>query len=76
MSILAVEGVVSETGRVQLAKQVELLPKTKVYVIVPGVLAEADLLEKIEVHSPRLRHQQDVAEFRLVMVKEETDGSI
>ena len=76
MAILAVEGVVSEAGQVQLAEQIDLLPKTKVYVIVPGMLAEVDLLEKIEVYSPRLRHQQDVAEFRLVMVKEGTDGSI
>ena len=76
MSILAVEGIVSEIGQIQLSEQVELLPKTKVYVIVPGMMAEASLLEKIEIYSPRLRHRQDVAEFALVRVKEETDGSV
>lgn len=76
MSILAVEGIVNEGGQVKLIGEVTLPHKTKVYVVVPGLLPETAVLENIQVYSPRLKHKNDLGAFLLEIETEAEHGSI
>ena len=71
MSVLAVEGIINEGGQVQLIGEVALPHKTKVYVVVPGLISETEVLERIQVYSPRLKRTADLRAFLLEVDVEE-----
>lgn len=79
MSVLAMVGHVNEIGQIQVEDEVILPYQTRVYVVVPGLLAEAEVLEKIQVFSPRLKYSRDLSAFLLESVmedQEEADGNV
>jgi hypothetical protein len=65
MSATTFEGVV-EQGRIKLESDVRLPEGTKVYVVVPGVEIEA---RRVYLHSPRLAHPEQAADFELEVVE-------
>ena len=71
MSITTYEGVV-EKGKICLKTGIHLPDNTKVYVIVPEMEAE----KTARVLSPRLVHRNQVADFRMEVIQDDTNASI
>lgn len=68
---MTLEGVV-EGGQIRLQSGVRLPEKTKVYVLVPDLE-----IERIaSVHSPRLAHPEQLADFVLEILEEPADAGI
>jgi len=65
MQFTAFEGVV-ENGQIRLKTKVNLLEKTKVYVIIPDFEAP----KVVHVYSPRLVHPEQAADFKKEVVEE------
>ncbi|HWS89239.1 MAG TPA: hypothetical protein VN282_19860 [Pyrinomonadaceae bacterium] len=59
------EGVV-EQGQIKLNSDVRLPDGTKVYIVVPGVAVEEKV---VRVHSPRLAHPEQAADFEMEVVE-------
>jgi hypothetical protein len=64
MSIATFEGVV-EQGQIRLKSGVQLPERTKVFVIVPDNQIE----RSVRIHSPRLAHPEQAADFELEIVE-------
>jgi hypothetical protein len=64
MGIATFEGVV-EQGQIRLKSGVQLPEKTKVFVIVPDIRIERG----VRIHSPRLAHPEQAADFELEIVE-------
>ena len=71
MGIVTLEGIV-EHGQIQLAGNVRLPDRTRVYVIVPG----ADVDQAARPVSPRLARPKDLADFVLEIVEADPDTGL
>lgn len=70
-SVLTLEGVV-EKGQVRLSSNVRLPDKTRVYVIVPGVLVQ----KVAHMSSPRLADRAQAGDFTLEVVEKRADAGL
>jgi hypothetical protein len=70
MSVVTYEGTV-EDGRIRINSDVLLPEKTKVYVVVPDNQNAAP-----RIISPRLAHQEQVADFMMEIVEDQSDAGI
>jgi hypothetical protein len=71
MPILTVEGVV-ENGQVRLRENVVLPERTRVYLVIPDVEAAPPA----HVHSPRLAHPEQAADFAKQVMEVSTDADL
>ncbi len=71
MGVLTIEGVV-DNGQIKLASDVRLPEHTKVYVVVPDMKIE----QSTHLFSPRLKNQNQAADFEMEIVKDSSDASI
>jgi hypothetical protein len=71
VSIVTLEGIV-ERNRIRLKTNVRLPENTKVYVIVPDVQVE----QVARVFSPKLRHPEQAADFKMEIVEEPPDATL
>ena len=71
MSILTLEGII-EHGQIRLKTHVSLPDNTKVYIIVPGTEVAQDAC----IFSPRLAYPEQVADFKMEVVEEDSDASV
>jgi hypothetical protein len=65
MSATTFEGVV-EQGQIKLNSDVRLPDGTKVYIVVPDIEIEET---GVRLHSPRLAHPEQAADFEMEVVK-------
>ena len=71
MGIVTLEGIV-EQGQIKLAGNVRLPEQTKVYVVVPDM----QVTQTVHVHSPRLAHTEQAADFALEVIEPSPDASL
>ena len=71
MDVLAFEGVVVN-GQIQLRANVRLPEQAKVYVLVPDLQAP----KKVHIHSPRLLHREQAADFKKEVFEGVTDAGL
>ena len=71
MGIVTLEGIV-EHGQIQLAANIRLPDKTRVYVVVPNVEVE----QVARLVSPRLARPEDLADFVLEVVEVNPDAGL
>jgi hypothetical protein len=64
MAVLTIEGTV-ENGKIRLFDSVTLPEHTRVHVVIPSVAT----VEQARVHSPRLRHPEQAADFAKQVVE-------
>jgi hypothetical protein len=71
MSVATFEGVV-EDGRILLKSSVVLPNKTRVYVLVPDLQVE----QVVRIHSPRLAHPEQAADFVMEVVEGSSNAGL
>lgn len=71
MKVTTYEGIV-ENGHVRLPANVLLPEKTRVYVVIPEIEAEAIAY----VSSPRLVHPEQMRDFQKEVIEENNDASL
>jgi hypothetical protein len=71
MAILTVEGIV-ENGQIRLRDNVTLPEHTKVYVVVPDIVAAP----QAHVYSPRLVHPEQAADFAKQIIEVSADAEL
>jgi len=71
MPLTAIEGVV-ENGKIRLREQVTLPENTRVYVIV----ADVPVASSPQIHTPRLAHPEQAADFRKQIVEIPPDAQL
>ncbi len=71
MAILTVEGIV-ENGQIRLRDNVTLPEHTKVYVVIPDVATAP----QAHVHSPRLVHPEQAADFVKQIIEVPADAEL
>jgi hypothetical protein len=71
MDIAAFEGVVVN-GQIQLRTDVRLPERATVYVLVPNLQTP----KRVHIHSPRLVHREQVADFRKEVVEGTSDAGL
>lgn len=71
MAISTFEGIV-ENGQIRLCGEVTLPEKTKVFVVIPDFEAAA----KAHVHSPRLVHPEQAADFAKEVIEAPPDARL
>jgi hypothetical protein len=65
-----IEGIV-ENGQIRLLENIRLPENTRVYV----VIAESKASRPLQMHSPRLAHPEQAADFVKQVIEESTDGA-
>ncbi len=71
MSVITLEGV-TENGRIRLKSNIHLPDNITVFVIVPDV----DAREVAHIYSPRLKHPEQVADFKMEVIEEPSDAGV
>jgi hypothetical protein len=71
MTVVTLEGIV-EHGQIRLITNVHLPENTKVYVVVPDMQIE----QAARVVTPRLKHPEQAADFKLELVEGPSDASV
>jgi hypothetical protein len=71
MSVITVEGTVKR-GQIRLKSDIRLPDNTKVYVVIPGIEVE----QVARIVSPRLRCDEQAADFRMEVIEERSHASI
>jgi hypothetical protein len=71
MTIATFEGIV-EHGQIHLKTLVRLPEKSKVYVVVPGLQVE----QTVHIASPRLAHPEQIEDFEMTIIEDESRDSI
>mgnify|MGYP001579262131 CR=1 FL=1 len=71
MGVVTLEGIV-EHGQIRLKTKVRLPDNTKVYIVVPGTEVEQDA----RIFSPRLVYPEQVADFKLEVVEEDSNANV
>lgn len=72
MTVQTFEGIVDENGRIQIIDGPQLPRETKVFVVVPETSAKRDSAQA-RIHSPRLVHPEDAADFALEVIRDFPD---
>ena len=70
MSVQTFEGIVSK-GQIALESGLTLPEKTKVYIVVPNGLEKS---QPIHIRTPRLKHPEQISEFKIEMIEDSLDG--
>jgi len=65
MQVITYEGIV-ENGQIRLKSGIRLPEKTKVYIVIPDL----DPSKVIHIHSPRLAHPEQAADFKMEVIEE------
>ena len=71
MDIAAFEGTVVD-GQIQLRTKIRLPEQAKVYVLVPNLKAP----KMVRIHSPRLAHREEAADFRKEFFEATPDAAL
>ena len=71
MSTATFEGVVDD-GRIRLTEDVKLPDRTKVYVVVPGL----ETKKGGQMLSPRLKHPEQITDFKKEIVEAPPDAEV
>lgn len=71
MGIVTLEGIVEE-GQIKLTSNVRLPEQTKVYVVVPDM----EVKQTVRIHSPRLAHPEQAADFKLEVSESSSDAGL
>ncbi|MCP4423925.1 MAG: hypothetical protein GY803_05500 [Chloroflexi bacterium] len=75
MGVKTFEGIVNETGNVQLLEAIKLPTATKVYVVVP-MYENIQLKEQPVVYSPRLANPFQRSDFVMEVIEETPNAEI
>jgi hypothetical protein len=70
MSVLTIEGLIDENGRIQIIDKVQLPKNIRVFIVIPEVHTTPILKEKAIIYSPRLVHPEDMADFKLEVIED------
>jgi len=65
MTVITVEGTVKR-GQIRLKSDMHLPDNTKVYVVIPGIEVE----QVARIFSPRLRRQEQAADFQMEVIED------
>ncbi len=71
MSVLTLEGIV-ESGRIRLMSSLRLPEKARVFVVIP----EMSENPVAYVHTPHLRHPEQIIDFRLDITEDQPNAGI
>jgi hypothetical protein len=72
MGVVAIEGIVQH-GQILLKDNIRLPEQAKVYVLVPGLETPP---ERVRIVSPRLRHPEQLVDFKKEMIEVAPDADI
>ena len=71
MGVLTIEGIV-DNGQIKLTSDIQLPEHTKVYIVVPDIKIE----QTAHLFSPRLKHPEQVSEFKMEVVEDSSDAKV
>jgi hypothetical protein len=71
MSVITLEGTVKR-GQIKLKSDIRLPDNTKVYVVIPGVEVE----QVARIFSPRLRYQEQAADFQMEVIEDRSHANV
>ncbi|MDQ3134085.1 MAG: hypothetical protein M3Q76_04655 [Acidobacteriota bacterium] len=63
MGVVTLEGIV-EQGQIKITSSIRLPEHTKVYIVVP----DAEVEHTVHLHTPRLAHSEEVADFTMEII--------